>query len=50
MDLADVVIDNHGAAGDASITIEGVGSQVARLRPSRVRPSSTPSWPSPWRY
>ena len=28
VDLADVVIDNHGAAGDASITIEGVGSQV----------------------
>ncbi len=29
LELADEIIDNHGAAGDASITIEGVESPVA---------------------
>ncbi len=29
VDLADVVIDNHGAAGDASVTIEGLEAPVA---------------------
>jgi uncharacterized phosphosugar-binding protein len=29
VDLADVVIDNHGAAGDASVAIEGLEAPVA---------------------